>query len=89
MSWTSEETETNVEDDGSTETSSRLSVTLVTSPHRQQRVRATAPIKRTVFLLILYLGASVLLTPRVVAGFQVEGALSEMTFGSGVDEGEG
>jgi opacity protein-like surface antigen len=79
---TSADSSTDVQDDGSTEMrfdtykSVEEFVTNAASDGTDRREGALAD---------LYLGASTHLTPRIVVGAQVEGTLSEMTFGSTIN----
>ena len=79
----SEETEINIEEDGSTETTLDFFESIFsTTSTATGSSNGTDEMEGV--LADLYLGASALLTPRVVAGFQVEGSLAEMTFGSSI-----
>ena len=81
--WINDETGTEIGDDGSTVTNIDFSDVIIstvsTATGSSEGTDQTDGV-----LADLYLGASALLTPRVVAGFQIEGSLSEMTFGSSV-----
>lgn len=77
----SDEVSTDVEDDGSTET--EFSFDNDVFGYNSVAIGSSnGPERKDGALIDLYLGANALLMPRVVAGFQVEGSLAEMTFGS-------
>ena len=81
--WTSNNRETQLQDDGTTETELEFDHSTW-----EQTFDATGSSKGSDetdgVIADLYLGASALIMPRVVAGFQIEGSLSEMTFDSSV-----